>query len=67
MFSKGDLQGLVSAEAEFDSAAAADSLTVPSFILCEVSADDRFTGGRLVRASRRDVQAWLLEYGVTLE
>lgn len=58
------LQGLVLAEAEFDSAAAADALTVPSFALREVSADNRFTGGQLVRASRQDIQTWLLEYGM---
>jgi len=60
------LQGLVLAEAEFDSAAAADALTIPSFIVCEVSADERFTGGQLVRASRQDVRTWLSEYGIAL-
>jgi CYTH domain-containing protein len=62
----GPLQGLILAEAEFDSAAAAEALTVPSFANAEVSADDRFTGGQLVRASRQDVQRWLLDYGVAL-
>jgi CYTH domain-containing protein len=62
----GDLEGLLVAEAEFDSAEAADELTIPSFIHAEVSADDRFTGGRLVGASRQELQAWLGEYGVTL-
>jgi CYTH domain-containing protein len=60
------LEGLFLAEAEFDSAAAADALTLPSFISREVSADDRFTGGRLVRASRQDIKTWLLEYGISL-
>jgi len=41
----GRLQGLILAEAEFDSAGAAEALTVPSFMAAEVSADDRFTGG----------------------
>ena len=63
---EGTLQGLVLGEAEFDSAAAADALTLPSFILGEVSADNRFTGGQLVRASRQDIQSWLLEYGIRL-
>ena len=62
----GLLQGLILAEAEFDSAAAAYALTVPSFATGEVSADDRFTGGQLVRASRQDIQSWLLDYGVAL-
>jgi CYTH domain-containing protein len=63
---EGTLEGLLLAEAEFDSASAAAALTLPSFIFREVTADDRFTGGQLVRASRRDVQTWLLEYGITL-
>lgn len=60
------LQGLILAEAEFDSAAAAEAMIVPSFAAAEVSPDDRFTGGQLVRASRRDIEIWLLEYGVVL-
>ena len=63
---EGTLQGLVLAEAEFDSAAAADALSVPSFIVREVTTDNRFTGGRLVHASRQDIQTWLLEYGIAL-
>lgn len=63
---EGELEGLLLAEAEFDSAADADTLTLPSFILQEVSADTRFTGGQLVRASQRDIQTWLLEYGIRL-
>jgi CYTH domain-containing protein len=58
------LQGLVLAEAEFDSGAAANALMLPPFISREVSADDRFTGGCLARASRQDIRAWLLEYGI---
>jgi CYTH domain-containing protein len=61
---EGALQGLVLAEAEFDSPAAADALTLPSFIFREVSADNRFTGGQLVRASRQELQIWLSEYGI---
>jgi CYTH domain-containing protein len=63
---EGTLEGLLIAEAEFDSAAAADALTLPSFISQEVSADNRFTGGQLVCASRQDIRAWLLEYGIRL-
>ena len=63
---EGTLEGLLLGEAEFRSAAEADALTLPSFIGAEVSGDNRFTGGRLVRASRQDIQAWLLEYGVRL-
>jgi CYTH domain-containing protein len=60
----GTLEGLFLAEAEFDSPTAATALTLPSFILREVTADDRFTGGQLVRASRQDIWTWLLEYGI---
>jgi CYTH domain-containing protein len=63
---EGSLEGLLLAEAEFDSAAAADALMLPPFISREVSADDRFTGGRLVCASRQDIKIWLLEYGINL-
>jgi CYTH domain-containing protein len=63
---EGELEGLLLAETESDSAAEADALVPPSFILQEVSADTRFTGGQLVRASRRDIQTWLLEYGIRL-
>ena len=62
----GLLEGLVLAEAEFDSATAAETLTVPFSVVGEVSADDRFTGGQLVRATRQDIQSWLLDYGITL-
>ncbi len=61
---EGPLERLVLAEAEFDSPEEADRLTLPSFILHEVSTDERFTGGRLARASRDDITAWLLEYGI---
>lgn len=63
---EGALQGLLLAEAEFDSAAEADALAVPAFILHEVTADPRFTGGQLACASRSSVESWLAEYGMTL-
>lgn len=59
----GPLEGLMLAEAEFESAAEAEALMLPPFIAHEVSTDVRFTGGRLVRASREDLAAWLAEYG----
>ena len=62
---EGTLEGLLIAEAEFDSAAAADALTLPSFICHEVSSDPRFSGGQLVCASRQDVRTWLSEYGIS--
>ena len=63
---EGALQGLVLAEAEFNSAAEADALIVPDFILDEVTDDERFTGGQLVCASRPNVEKWLAEYEITL-
>jgi CYTH domain-containing protein len=61
---EGTLEGLLLAEAEFDSAADADALTLPSFIWPEVLADNRFTGGQLVPESGEDIRASLLEYGI---
>jgi CYTH domain-containing protein len=58
------LLGLLLAEAEFDSPAAADALTLPPFIAAEVTADPRFAGGRLVRAARSELLAWLSDYGL---
>ena len=63
---EGTLQGLQLAEAEFITSAEANALIIPEYILHEVTDDDRFTGGQLVRASRTDIKAWLAEYGVTL-
>ncbi|MGC4054941.1 MAG: hypothetical protein QM757_39370 [Paludibaculum sp.] len=63
---EGPLQGLRLAEAEFDSAAEADALVIPDFIHHEVTADPRFTGGQLARASRSNVENWLADYGITL-
>ena len=63
---EGALEGLLLAEAEFETAAAADALVLPPFVLGEVTDDDRFTGGCLVRSSRRNIQSWLLDYGIRL-
>ena len=63
---EGPLESLVLAELEFDSTPAADAVTIPSFIVREVSTDNRFTGGRLVRASRCELQAWLRECGIRI-
>jgi CYTH domain-containing protein len=64
---EGTLKGLILAEAEFDSGTDAEALRLPSFLLHEVSTDERFTGGQLVRASRQDLQTWLAEYQIRLE
>ena len=62
----GVLSGLVLAEAEFGSAAEAAALVLPAFIGHEVSDDPRFTGGRLVTASRRELENWLAQHGIKL-
>ena len=58
------LQGLVLAEAEFDSDASAQEFAVPPFAVAEVTDDPRFTGGRLVAATRAELREWLAGYGV---
>jgi CYTH domain-containing protein len=63
---EGVLSGLVLAEAEFQTAAEASALTIPSFIVQEVSDDLRFTGGRLVAAARQELHDWLAENGIQL-
>ncbi|MFF0009982.1 hypothetical protein [Streptomyces sp. NPDC005374] len=63
----GPLQGLVLAEAEFTSDEAALAFVPPVECVAEVTVDARFTGGRLVGASREDLVAWLAEYGIRPE
>ncbi|MFG2626795.1 hypothetical protein [Streptomyces sp. NPDC048473] len=58
------LRGLVLAEAEFTSDEEAEAFVPPQEYVAEVTDDARFTGGRLVRASRSEVLAWLAEYGI---
>lgn len=64
---EGILKGLVLAEAEFSSSEEANALVAPSFTGCEVSFDERFTGGRLVHATRLELRSWLAEYGIRLQ
>jgi CYTH domain-containing protein len=63
----GKLSGLVLAEAEFNSAAEAAALALPSFVVQEVTHDHRFTGGSLVETSRRDLQQLLAEHKIPCE
>jgi CYTH domain-containing protein len=58
------LHGLVLADVEFGTDAAARSFLQPPAAIAEVTDDARFTGGSLVRARRRDLLAWLAEYGI---
>lgn len=50
------LEGLVLAEAEFETALDAASLELPPYFVREVSEDERFTGGYLVRRSLDDLR-----------
>jgi CYTH domain-containing protein len=61
------LRGLVLAEAEFTTDDEARSFAPPVECVAEVTDDARFTGGRLVQASRRELLAWLAEYGLQPE
>lgn len=63
---EGELRGLVLAEAEFNGAEAASSMTLPSFIMHEVTDDFRFTGGELARASRLELQERMEEFQIPL-
>jgi CYTH domain-containing protein len=63
---RGHLDGLVLAEAEFASVEEAAALRPAAFCRAEVTADPRFTGGELVRATRAQVRAWTAEYRLDL-
>ncbi|MFC8512696.1 hypothetical protein [Streptomyces sp. NPDC057257] len=66
----GAVQGLITntylspAEAEFSTDEEAQAFLPPAECVVEVTDDARFTGGRLVRASRQELLAWLAEYGL---
>jgi len=55
------LTGLLLAEIESD--AAMNSFPPPTWSLAEVTADARFTGGRLLAATSDEVQEWLTLLG----
>lgn len=61
---QGTLEGLVLAEAEFDTPSDASALPAPSYAVREVSSDERFTGGRLVRMSRVELRALLSDVAI---
>ncbi len=60
------LDGLVLAEAEPATADEADALAPPAGAVADVTTDERFTGGRLVRATREELRSWLAGYGIEL-
>jgi CYTH domain-containing protein len=58
------LEGLVLAEVEFDSAAAAGALPVPGFAVAEVTDEPFFTGGRLAGVSAEQLHLELARWGI---
>lgn len=58
------LHGLVLAEAEFDTDNAMLAFRPPSYVIAEVTDDQRFTGGRLMSATREQLTSWLADYGI---
>lgn len=62
----GPLAGLVLAEAEPATAEEAEALAPPPGAVAEVTTDVRFTGGRLVWASRTELRTWLDDHGIVL-
>lgn len=60
------LDGLVLAEAEFGTDEEMYAFEPPAGIVAEVTADPRFTGGRLVHAHRTELASWLGDYGIPL-
>jgi CYTH domain-containing protein len=63
---EGALEGLVMAEAEFDSAHDAAVLTIPPWAVHEVTADPRSAGGELVRTSSEELRRWLAQHGLEI-
>jgi CYTH domain-containing protein len=58
------LAGLILAEAEFETDDEADALEPPDDAVAEVTADERFTGGRLVETSTDELRGLLSEFDV---
>ena len=60
----GTLAGLMMAEAEFENAEEESHFQVPPYVIAEVTADARFSGGCLVRTTRNEMLALLAEFGL---
>jgi hypothetical protein len=57
-------RGLVLAEAELNTDADLAACPAPAGSVAEVTADDRFTGGRLAVTPRAELLGWLAEFGL---
>lgn len=64
---KGNLAGLILAEAEFSSVEEAAALKLPGYFIQEVTSDQRFTGGYLSIATRQQLIVQLQGFGITLD
>jgi len=64
---EGALAGLILAEAEFEREAKARAFEAPVPVVAEVTADVRFTGGRLVMTTAEALRALLAEFGLRPE
>lgn len=63
---RGPLRGLVTMEHEVDDAAALAAYAPERAVVAEVTTDERFRGGALVRTDRTRLRMTLAEYGVFL-
>jgi len=61
---RGPLTGLILAEAEFETDDDRAAFRPPIETVAEVTADERFTGGRLVRVEGNEIGALLAEFGI---
>lgn len=62
---EGQLQGLITAEAEFASGHDYQTFTPPPRCIHEITTDSRFSGGQLAHASRQEPLARLSDYNLT--
>jgi len=60
------LNGLFLAEAEFPNDEEMAEFSPASFVIAEVTGDQRFTGGHLVTSTRHDLAEALADYGLSL-
>jgi len=61
---KGDLEGLVVIDFEFENKEEMDSFTRPDFALADVTGDLTFTGGNLMNKTFADILPDLTKYGL---
>jgi CYTH domain-containing protein len=60
----GNLTGLLMAEVEFESAEEEKHFQAPHDVIAEVTADPRFSGGRLALTERHELESLFAEFGL---